>query len=395
MNENGSLEVTKLTLADYDDCLDFLNLVFSQQNGHPIDFERELPKAFRRDEQLVNRHWACRRHGRIRAIVGVYPMTLRVGDRQISCATVGNVATHADERGNGLMKLLMREAMQELNERQIDLSRLGGERLRYNRYGYEQAGRRYRQVMTRKNALSFGDPAREDSLVFRPLTLDDRPLLEAAFQLHRNQPVAVDRPDPVEFDCALRAHVMQPWAVLDPQGRLVGYLTASADHRTINEQQVANGLLLPNLLFAWIRHWQLDSVTYWLLPWDNQALQDVGPYRETAQIESPSMFLIRNWPRLIAAFLRLKLQTVDLPVGELLIRIGGGDTLTIRVEDGQAACSVTPGRPADLELDQLTATRLIFGTLPAETILALPRRISCIVQAWFPLPLSWPLQDNV
>lgn len=386
--------IHRLTLGDYDECLHFLNEVFGQSSGHTINFERELPRAFRREERLMNRHCACRMEGRIVAVVGVYPMDLMVCGQTLHCATVGNIATHPTVRGKGLMKRLMQLAMAELGERNIDLSRLGGLRQRYNRYGYERAGSIYRCRLTAKNLTECLDAGTGEGIEFRPIRADDTALLGRAFDLYRGRLVALDRTNPAELNCSLRAHYMQPWAAMDAGGRMIGYLTASEDGGRINEQGAADVSGLIDMLAAWIRRRELGEISFSLMPWDTESTIALGRICEQIDIASPCMFRVLNWDRVTGAFLTLKAKLTDIAEGEMIVGVRDWGNIRIAVSPGGAACEKT-SLPADITIDQLTAMRLLFGPLPSAATAALPGRIRMLTESWFPLPLSWYPQDNV
>ena len=69
--------------------------------------------------------------------------------------------------------------------------------------------------------------------------------------------------------------------------------------------------------------------------------------------------------------------------GTLRIRVAGGVPHAERVDESP----VVTWHP-------FTAMRVLFGPLPPLTVTALPREVAAL-QAWCPLPLSWPIQDAV
>ena len=87
--------VRRLGAADYDEALDFLNMVYSMA-GRPHDFLRALPRMWARDDAHMGKHIAVIRAGKIRSMLGVYPLPvlseeLGPGDRR--------AAGRADEAG--------------------------------------------------------------------------------------------------------------------------------------------------------------------------------------------------------------------------------------------------------------------------------------------------------
>src|SRR5665647_2141986 len=134
INPDGSIgmdEITRLGTADFEEGIDFLNRVFSKPDS-PMDFLRSLPKIYRAEEHLMSCNLAIRRDGRIRAVVGVFPMEVSIGGRILKAAGIGGVSTHPEERGHGLMRRLMEAALADMAAKGVALSVLGGQRQRYH-----------------------------------------------------------------------------------------------------------------------------------------------------------------------------------------------------------------------------------------------------------------------
>jgi hypothetical protein len=130
------------------------------------------------------------------------------------------------------------------------------------------------------------------------------------------------------------------------------------------------------------------------MPWDTESTIALGRICEQIDIASPCMFRVLNWDRVTGAFLTLKAKLTDIAEGEMIVGVRDWGNIRIAVSPGGAACEKT-SLPADITIDQLTATRLLFGPLPPAATAALPGRIRMLTESWFPLPLSWYPQDNV
>jgi GNAT superfamily N-acetyltransferase len=385
--------VVRLTAQDYDEALDFLNLVFSQA-GRPHDFERMLPKMCIRDDVHMGRHFAIRQAGRIQSMLGVYPLPLTIAGRPFLFATVGNVATHNKARSQGYMSQLLETALQELDRLGADAARLDGLRQRYNRSGFEKAGTLYTYTLTVRNVKAcFGDLLSGD-ISFLPLAPDDIPLLEQARSLHGRLALRIDRGDLDGFDRTLRAWQMEPWAALDPDGQVIGYLAAAPDRTTLAEQVADSPQRLIEMLCAWVVQHQLDGITFTAAPWQPDICRLCNRVCERFTVSSATSFLIRNWSGISDALLALKAEQTPLLPGRVVIAIEGYGALAMAVEDGRTVCAMTD-RPADLHLDRLTATRLLFGPMPPELVCDLPQHAAAPLRSWLPLPLSWNGQDRV
>ena len=145
------MEIKRLKKENYDELISLLNLVFSKQNKCVMDFERELPNMCIRDDMHMRKHVGLFIDNRLVSVVGVYPLPTRVLDKEINFCTVGNVATHPDYEGRGYMNILFNRAMEIVKEEKYDICRLGGDRARYLRFGFELCGRNYSYYITPKN----------------------------------------------------------------------------------------------------------------------------------------------------------------------------------------------------------------------------------------------------
>ena len=137
------MEVRRLKKENYDELISLLNLVFSKQNNCVMDFETELPNMCVKDDTHMRKHVGLFVDNKLVSVVGVYPLPTRVLDSEIGFCTVGNVATHPDHEGHGYMNTLLNSAMDIVKEEGYDICRLGGNRARYLRFGFELCGRNY------------------------------------------------------------------------------------------------------------------------------------------------------------------------------------------------------------------------------------------------------------
>ncbi|MBR6748691.1 MAG: GNAT family N-acetyltransferase, partial [Clostridia bacterium] len=89
-------ELVHLTSADYEDAMDFMDLVFSQAH-RPHDFADLMPTACRPEEEYMRRNLAIKRDGKIRALVLCSPCEVSVAGNTLKMAGIGNVSTHKRE----------------------------------------------------------------------------------------------------------------------------------------------------------------------------------------------------------------------------------------------------------------------------------------------------------
>lgn len=386
-----SKEIERLGLEDYEDCLHFLKMSFNEYD-HWVDFDKELPKAFRPKQDLMEQNYVLRNGREIVALVGIYPMNLVVDGRIITCATVGNVATHPNERGKGYMQTLFTEAMHEVDRRGIHMTRLGGLRQRYNRYGYEYAGLGCKYIWNNRNSDAYTQEYELSKYTFVPLESKDSEFAKAAFELYTNTRCNVDRIDVETFLCVLRAHSMEPFAAVDENGIFAGYVTVSPDKKIINEQYSVDENHIADLTINWLKEFELNEAEVYFKAWD-EANIIISKYAEDCVALCPSMFRVNDWQNVIEPFLRLKNRRAPLPEGRVVLATDS-QTFAMTVEEGKVSCVKTDEK-ADICVDHLTATRLIFGMQPPEMVVNVSPELYAKLNSWLPLPLSWSRQDNV
>lgn len=376
------MELRRLQAKDYDELIRLLNVVFTRQNGFQMDFEKQLPKMCVRDDDHMGMHLGIFEDGKLVACVGVYPLDTVVAGEKLRFSTMGNVATHWDYTGRGYMTKLLDAAQQELEAIGADASRLGGNRQRYGRYGFESCGQ-VAQLTFRKDTLSKRFP-NAGAITFTEIRKEDTTALTFCTELYNQNAIAVTRQPTVCYP-VLTAWEHIPYLCLS-NGKPVGYLSAIGGN--IAEIFAVDTQSFLDILCAWQQTKNTD-LTVTLQPHMVEKLQILSAISDAMQIRSPSHFQIRNWEKVVSAFLKLKASYCHLPDGELILEIEGYDTIRIFVENGKTGCERTEKAP-QLTLDRMQAARFLFGPLePGYTVSAEQ------IPAWFPLPLSWNGQDRV
>lgn len=381
-------EIVRLTSVDYEQAVDFLDLVFSQAKK-PHHFEKMLSRLAMPD--AMTHHFALKRDGRIRAMLGVYPLETAIDGERFLFSTTGNVATHWRETGKGYMSALLDRAMTELHEIGADASRLGGHRQRYNRYGFEMAGTSISMSLTAHNVQG----AAFAPLEFRPVVQEDAETLALIRSLHARSAMAVDRGNDDSLCRVLTAWEAQPFAAYDEEGRFAGYLVSAQGGGSLAELKVETPELAERMLLSWIKAHPESGLSFTLPPWETETIAHLSRHCQSLSLNPASQFKIISWVPLINALGRVKSRMRALTDGECVVDIPDEARFILRVKGGAFSCEKT-ALPADLTLDHLTATRLMFGPLPPEAVLpGLGGKNSAMLSSLLPLPLSWNGQDRV
>jgi len=384
--------VCRLTAKDYDEALDFLNLVFSMSKK-PHDFEKMLPNLAYRDDEHMGHHLAVKAEGKIVSILGVYPLQVQVCGRELLFATVGNMATHPKWEGKGFMSALYEASIEELNRIGAHAARLGGKRQRYGRFGYERAGALYSYQFTEKNASYLPINDAYADVTFRKVTAGD-PILADMLQVYNQNIVRAIRPDTDHFFRVMSAWENVPHAAVLADGTVVGYLSAAPDGSSFAEFGAVSAEACIEMLRAWFRWRGTNSISLSVFPWQLDYMRVLQKVSESYHISIPSSFRISDWESVAGAYLALEATYRPLPDCSCVIEIKNYGTIRLAVSDGKTACEKTDCAP-DLSLDDKDAARFLFGPhLPIYTA-DIPTAAQTFANACLPLPLSWNLQDRV
>lgn len=384
-----ALETTRLTPAEFEDGVDFINLVFSQ-NAVPHDFKNLMPKWVRPEHAADN--VVVKRDGRIRALVMSAPMQATVGGETLSVFGIGNVSTHLDERRSGLMRLAMTRVLDDIQAADADLACLGGHRQRYGYYGFERCGYDFACTLSSRNVRH----ARVDApaYTFSVVEGSDDPAMADIRALYERQPVRVERGDDADFYRSLIMWRSTPYVCREPDGRFAGYLCAGNDPSNVSEFFAADESRALGILQTWLESRALHSVSFSVPSWRRTLLRDLTRVCDGIAVVPDHQYRIFHWDRVVGAFLALKAGFAPMPDGELVLGIEGWGNLALRVCAGKTEAAKTALAPA-VTLPAFDAMRVLFGPQEAGTVAALPEKAELLLRAWCPLPLSWNAQDNV
>lgn len=378
------MKVQRLGVENYDEIIHLMNIVFSRQSGTDKDFERDLPKMCVRDEAHMRKHFGIFEDGKLVACMGVYPFETVVAGQKLLFSTMGNVVTHWDYEGKGYMSAMLEAAQKELKDLNVDASRLGGLRSRYNRYGFEACGMNYNFVFTVKNRICRF-PDFKGGIEFKEIARGDQDALAFAAKLYNANAIAVTRTAENAY-LSMTSWRNVPYMALK-NGTPIGYLSATKEK--IAEIFAVDDQAFQDMICAWQE--KMDAPIYFHLQAHQYELIRVfSAVCESFSMSSPSHFFIRNWAGVVNAFMKLKAGYCPMPQGEIKIGIEGYGVIRVYVDETGAGCEKTE-EAADIELDHLSATRYIFG--PCAPVYT--GKAPLFAQSCFPLPLSWNGQDRV
>lgn len=383
------IDFVKGVPEDYEEIVDFANYVFSHDHCRH-DFPLLLPKLYEKGVNTSGCHFLAKKGGKIVAAVGSFPMKASILGREFKVAGIGTVSVHPYYRSLGLMKELMREVIADMRERGVAFSMLGGQRQRYEYYGFEPCGMIYHFSVNSAN-LRHTYPGRVSAITLRPMKPEDREIIGQSLRLQEKQPFHVVR-EAGEFYNICRSWAAVPY-LFEKDGRFCGYVSCSVDGRQINELMLADTADLSDAFLTMMSFFGIDGVELNLAPVEREMIGMLSSYCERMSINHSENFVIFDYEGLTRALLTLKAQYAELVDGSLTLNIRNYGSLKIDVHSGQVDVAKTQSA-ADLTVGGLEATRLLFS--PFGFCIRVPKgEAARCAASWFPLPLFWPSSDGV
>ena len=382
------MEIKRLKKENYDELISLLNLVFSKQNGCAMDFEKELPNMCIRDDAHMRKHVGLFVDDKLVSVVGVYPLPTKVLNSEINFCTVGNVATHPDYEGLGYMNILLNRSMEIVKEEGYDACRLGGNRARYLRFGFELCGSNYSYYIipnnTKKSLLcDYG----QNTSVCEILPSDESSLTFARKVYHSNK-VSVIRGDNATMYRVMTAWKNIPYLV-SKGGAPIGYFTLTPDKKSVSEAYAVDKTSYLDMIVA-ISNYLNSGFSITLFEHDMDLVREMNKCAEYMSVQIPSNFNIVNFEKVVDAYIKLKASYTALAQGSVTIHIKEYGKIKVFAHENDCGCVDYDGE-CDIELSKSDATRFIFGMHPPVCVI----EPNLFAKANFPLPLSWNTQNRV
>lgn len=378
-------QVIRLTAADFDELIPYLSEAF--RNKPPDWFARNLPAIYQPTDADMANNYAVRIDGRIAAVVGMFPLAMRLGATTLRVAGIGGVSTDPACRRLGLMKLVMDRVLQAMRDEGYPLSWLGGQRQRYRYWGWERAGVTLYARLTQANLRHEPRWQRTPALKLEPITADS-PRLPAVRALHDAHVCRMERP---RFHDNLIAWGARPMVGLDTDGRVAAYACLGGSSPNIDELAARDADAALGLVRAVLE--SEGDLQLRLDPLVEPALQPLIDMAEMVRVEDAGNWRIFDWPAVVTAMLQVVQQWRPLLPGRIVLEVQGQANFEMRADGRSATCALTDA-PAVLSTDGPTMTRLLFGPLRPSQVMTLPAD-AAVLDQWCPLPLYLGRQDGV
>lgn len=288
-----------------------------QTPGGGVEFEKLLPKLYAPGAGSEPMHTLLYDGN---TPVGMFCLQVQiflVAGNPLKVGWLGTVAVSPEHRGKGHLEQLMEHANGLLAAVGCDLGVLGGQRQRYERFGYEPAGQQWEFTISPRNLRGVA----ENGVSLCPLA-DRADLTEQAMKLYRSRPVRCERGDERRFVSVLQSWGSLPLALLQHQ-KFAGYCTLAKEggaYQTL-ELDLTDSALLPGCLAALVRQAQ-DQVRVQVYPWQTGVLQGCAALAEQSRCAVNHSYKVLNWENTTRAALALrKACALPAPTGTFVLEI--------------------------------------------------------------------------
>jgi predicted acetyltransferase len=291
----------------------------------------------------------------------------------------------------------MNAAIDDMRKDGMVFSCLGGQRQRYEYFGFSRAGSKYNFIVEEANIKHTLISRRSAGLSLTQVNAGDSFLLDRIEELHKEKIARCKRPRERLYDILI-SYTGTILAVKSDE-KFLGYLIYRIDNLKIiiTEINLTDSSLYPEVLGLFMQECNSGIIK------PKKFIVSAGPH-ETAKItalsgfteyceKSPAFqFAVFNFLAFIEPFIKLKSQDNDLAEGSFVIKIEGNGSYELSSRGGKAGINETTSSP-DLVLDPLEATRFFFSSVSTVTIPKI--RENVFLQSLLPLPLFFENMDGV
>ncbi|MBO5032290.1 MAG: GNAT family N-acetyltransferase [Lachnospiraceae bacterium] len=394
-------EYCRGTAEDTEDILDFANMVFSM-DYKSIHFASLLPKAYSKERCGLPRHHMIKENGKIRALIDIYPVTMRLNgetDRELKAAYIGTVSVHPNTRGKGYMIELMKRAEEDAVKEGCALMILDGNRHRYQYYGFERAGIRYRFQAEINNirhccAKLYGKSGIDTSVYSFEEVDRESPYLDKLYALYQRRNMTARTKE--DFLLCLQSSYAVTYAVLKNDVP-TGYINLSADEKNVLEFEMDETAEFPRVIYDLMMGLELDELGFSAGMDEGRKIEYLEKMCDYCNAAMSHQIKILDYEKVLAFLLRWKQKYDMLVTNEYVLGIqsaeGGIKKYLLSVKNGDISVTETQ-READAVFEPLELVRTLTTTMFfAEQQKGEKSKLKNAPQGWFPLPFYLPDAD--
>ena len=178
----------RASLDDFDSIIELADMCFSGERDRGGMLAR-WPHCYIREPEFMKNCLIMKDGSKVVSLVEYVDQTLLVNGEEIKTAGITAVATWPTYRGRGFMTGLLKRCISLMEEEGYAFSDLGGDRLRYGRYGWENAGRVWRFDITERSFNAVDIPS---GVHVVPYQASDEEI-KSVMSIHEREPMRLKR----------------------------------------------------------------------------------------------------------------------------------------------------------------------------------------------------------
>ena len=387
---------------DYAEVLDFINYVFSYSH-EPHDFLALLPKLYKPEYFMESIHYTAREEGKIKAVVCSCPLDMNFFDAKsgglitLPGRGIGMVSVHPYSRSQGYMSTLMKTAVKDMQKKGMVFGCLGGQRQRYEYFGFTPAGTKLTFSFTNANFTHTLGKYREAFIMLEKVGRDDTEIIDKCFEMHETKIARMARSREKFFD------IISSWNAdifaIYLKEIFQGYMVCMQSH--VIELVISNLFHLPQALgvFSRIRKNLGDSgsVKISVPLFEPEKIEICSGFAENYTQTHAGSFAVFDYLRFADTLVKLRAKNGKIMKGSFTLQIADEDrevNTCIRLFCDNNGCGAEKTNEVPvLSLNCLDATRFLFSPLSASVFPAV--RENEFLQSLLPLPLYMEYADTV
>ena len=386
-------EFERANLEDLDDIMDFVDFVFSHSDA-PHDFMGLLPKLYRPGYFMEGIHYLAREKGKIKAAVGAYPMKMEFSaGPALPGRGIGMVSVHPRSRSKGYMKALMNMALEDMKNDGMVFSCLGGQRQRYEYFGYAPAGTNYHFSVQEPNITHTLGREWKSSLKIKIVNAGDKNILDSIMEMHEAKGIRFYRSRDRLFD------ILTSWnsilfALTEGEG-FEGYFVFRPGPQDIVEINLRNPSRICEAIGLLLLYQKEkdngDQVQVVAGSHEEEKVNLLSRFAESYRQGTAYQFNVLDFMRLVDPLMKFRAKQRVLAEGSFIVKIEGA-TYELSYRGGEAGINKSSS-PSQLSLDPLEAVSFFFS--PVSAIINPQIGENVFLQSLLPLPLFFERMDGI
>jgi hypothetical protein len=282
-----------------------------------------------------------------------------------------------------MIKLMEMQA-ENAKEKGIDVMLLGGQRQRYEYYGYSPIGGDYRYDFVNANIRHGLKDVCACGIEFVPFKDACACEIDKAYQVYEKQLVTGGRPRE-DFEIILSSWKSVPY-IVKKDGEVKGYII-SGGPEGIGEMTLACPCLVKPVVKAWFEHFGIRRLSVVAAAYDVKLNRELASFAESHNLTACFHARVVNLKNVLEATMALKKAASGLKDGEMVVQMDEEAPLLVKVENGEISVTETTKEPT-VSLDRLSMQQFLFScnrfTAPEAEA----------PEGWLPLPLHLYSADH-